>query len=201
MNRKILFCNITYMQYYDSGFEKEIPQNGGAYIAEHKTGMDINNFHRYSDDRYYGFVEPGILHNKARQVHIENIDSAYREKNDISDVTVIFCATSAEGPVIVGWYPKATVFRSVQKKDNNKDILYNIRSDGDTAVLLRKADRKMKVPRANSDGYGFGESQFWYANQDDERIRSYVDKIWKYIDAFKGENNLLPLSEHSEESV
>lgn len=188
-DRNLLFCNIAYMQYYDSTFKEEIPQNGGKYIKENKTGYEINNFYLHDDSKYYGFVEPGFSNGNQKELHIENINGAYKGKDIISDVTVVFCATSSTGPVIVGWYCHATVYRNMQKFA--EDSLYNIVTDAGNAVLLYETDRTMKVPRANSDGYGFGQSNVWYANQDDSRVQNYVDSVWNYIRNFSPEDNLI----------
>ena len=186
---RILFCNIAYMRYYDSALKEEIPQNGGSFVAKYKTGYEINNFHLYSNGKYYGFVEPGFSNGAQRELHIGNIDRDYEGKDEIPDVTVVYCATSATGPVIVGWYQHATVFRNMQKSADGG--LYNILADKDNAVLIDETDRGMKAPRANSDGYGFGQSQIWYAHQDDDKTQKYVDSVWKYIQNFRKEDNLL----------
>lgn len=189
MDERILFCNVAYMHYYDSALREEIPQNGGKYVEENRTGFEINNFHLYSDSQYYGFVEPGFTNGTQKELHIENIDPAYQGKDTIPDVTVVFCAKSSAGPVIVGWYRHATVYRSMQK--SAEGVLFNLLANEGNAVLIDTADRKMKAPRANSDGYGFGQSQLWYAGQNDERVRKYIDSIWTYIRNFRPENNLL----------
>ena len=189
MNERILFCNVAYMRYYDSALKEEVPQNGGSYVAENKTGMEINNFHLYDDGKFYGFVEPGSINGSPKELHIENMDPAYRGKDAIPDVTVVFCAKSPERPVIVGWYRHATVFRHVQKY--NGDTLYNLLAEEENAVLIEVADRNMRVPRANADGYGFGQSNLWYAGEDNDRVREYVNGVWKYIRQFRPEDNLL----------
>lgn len=188
MDGKIMFCNIAYMRYYDSNF-KEVPQNGGSYVTENKTGYEINNFHLYENGKYYGFVEPGFYSGTQKEIHIENIDSAYRNQDKIPNVTVVFCATSPTGPVIVGWYRHAEVFRNMQKSADG--VLYNILTGEENAVLIDEEERQLKAPRANSDGYGFGQSNIWYANQDDDRIQKYVESVWKYIRNFQPESNLL----------
>ncbi len=43
-NRRILFCNIGYLEYYDSTMDTKPIENGGEYPNKHKTGGEINNF-------------------------------------------------------------------------------------------------------------------------------------------------------------
>ena len=187
--RRLLFCNVAYMRYYDSGFKEETPQNGGSYVAENKTGYEINNFHLYEDGKYYGFVEPGFSNGVQKEIHIENIDPAYQDQDKVTDVTVVFCATSPAGPVIVGWYRHAMVFRRMQQSADG--VLYNILAGDGDAVLLDEADRLQKAPRANSDGFGFGQSNLWYAREDGGQVREYADGLWDFIRDFPPENNLL----------
>lgn len=188
MNERILFCNVAYMRYYDSALKEEIPQNGGSFVAENKTGLEINNFHSH-EGKYYGFVEPGSRSGTQKEIHIENIDPAYQGKTEIPDITVVFCAKSPAGPVVVGWYRHATVFRHMQKSAGS--VLYNILAEEENAVLIDEAQRKMKAPRANADGYGFGQSNLWYAGEDNDRVREYVGGVWDYIRNFRPEDNLL----------
>ncbi len=188
MNERILFCNVAYMRYYDSTLREEVPQNGGSYVVENKTGLEINNFHS-CEGKYYGFVEPGFRSGLQKEIRIENIDPAYQGKEEIPDVAVVFCAKSPTGPVIVGWYRHATVFRQMQSSAG--DALYNLLAEEGNAVLIDEVDRKMKAPRANADGYGFGQSNLWYAGEDSDRVREYVDSVWEYIRNFRSEDNLL----------
>ncbi len=196
---KVFFCNIAYMRYYDSAFKEEIPQNGGSYVTENKTGSEINNFHLYENGKYYGYVEPGCFIETQKKIHIENIDSAYRNQDKIPDVTVVFCATSPTGPVIVGWYRHAEVFRDMQKSADG--VLYNILTGEENAVLINEAERQFKAPRANTDGYGFGQSNIWYANQDDDRVREYVQSVWEHIRNFQPEGNLLHRTDDTTEET
>lgn len=67
MNERILFCNVAYMRYYDSTLREEVPQNGGSYVVENKTGLEINNFHS-CEGKYYGFVEPGFRSGLQKEI-------------------------------------------------------------------------------------------------------------------------------------
>lgn len=180
-NRRILFCNVGYLEFYDSGKDTKPIEYGGKYPEKYKTGGEINNFHKYEDGKCYGFVEPGFKNDKQNMLHIEKIDSDYKGKDEIPDVTVIFCARSSlqKGTVIVGLYKKATVFRRVKEHNGVK---YNITTNSGNAERIRGDERTFVVPRANSaKKFGFGTSQVWYAKQDNEKVRNFVSDVFKYV--------------------
>lgn len=180
-NKRILLCNVGYLEYYDSTMDTKPIKNGGKYPNKYKTGGEINNFHFYEDGKCYGFVEPGFKNNKQNMLHIEKIDSDYKRKDKISDVTVVFCAKSPliKKTVIVGWYKNATVFRRV-KEDNG--VKYNITASNSDAVRLSENERIFEVPRANSaEKLGFGISQIWYAKEDNEKVRNFISRVFDYI--------------------
>lgn len=59
-NKRILFCNMGYLEFYDTTMDTKPIEYGGKYPNEHKTGGEINNFCHYEEGKYYGFVEPGL---------------------------------------------------------------------------------------------------------------------------------------------
>ena len=180
-NKNILFCNVGYLKYYDSTKDTKAIENGGKYPNERKTGGEINNFHKYEDGKYYGFVEPGSKNNKQNMLHIEKIDSNYMGKEEIPGITVIFCAKSPliKKTVIVGWYKNATVSRMAKEHDGVK---YNITANSGNAVIIPENERIFEVPRGNSvEGFGFGINQLWYAKEDNERVRNLVSNVFDYI--------------------
>ena len=180
-NKRILLCNVGYLEYYDSTMDTKPIEYGGKYPKEYKTGGEINNFHKYEDRKCYGFVEPGFKNDKQNMLHIEKIDGDYKHKDDIPDVTVIFCARSSsrKKTVIVGWYENATVFRRVKEHNGVK---YNITTNSGNAKIIPENERIFEVPRGNSaEKFGFGISQIWYAKEDNEKVRNLVSNVFDYI--------------------
>ena len=180
-NRRILFCNVGYLEFYDSGKDTKPIEYGGAYTKKHKTGGEINNFHKYEDGKCYGFVEPGFKNDKQNMLHIEKIDGDYKHKDEIPDVTVVFCARSSsrKKTVIVGWYENATVFRRVKEHNGAK---YNITTNSGNAEIIPENERIFEVPRGNSaEKLGFGISQMWYAKEYNEKVRNLVSNVFDYI--------------------
>ena len=182
---KILFCNITYLRDYDQSRDTLPPQGGGAYVAENKTGGEVNNFHPYDDGNCYGYVEPGLTNGQHNTIHIENIDENAKGKDTLSDVTVVFCATlpGEKGSVIVGWYDHATVLRRCVEES---DRIYNLVAQPQNVVLLPETKRTMKAPRASTDGFGFGQNNLWYASGEDTQTVRYRNEVLAYIRQYDG---------------
>lgn len=181
MCKRILFCNVGYLEFYDSALDTKPIENGGEYPRKNKTGGEINNFRVYEDGKCYGFVEQGSINATQKTIHIERIDSNYKGKDEIPNVTVVFCANSPliNKTVIVGWYKNATVFRRVKELNG---IRYNITANGDDAVRIPEKDRTMEFSRANSGKFGFGESNLRYADEDSEEVKRFVSKVFDYIE-------------------
>ena len=184
---KIIFCNIAYMENYDSSYyENDIPANGGAYVKETKDALEKDNFHYCIDGYVRGFVETKYkdgfkTHKQPNDLHIEKIDSLYKKENKIDDVTVVFCAkhpSNEKGTLIVGWYKNAIVYRKRLTYDNRK---FNLETKSENAFLLPKEDRNFNIPRAanNERNIGFGQSNIWYANKPEHR--ELVEKVIDYI--------------------
>ncbi len=57
LTSKILFCNIAYMEFYDTDIPEDTPRHGGAYVEQTGDAFEKDNFHLCDDDIYRGFVE------------------------------------------------------------------------------------------------------------------------------------------------
>ena len=116
-----------------------------------------------------GFTKGGWKEGSQRELHIENIDPSCRHSDHLSNVIIVMCANSPvlNQTVIVGWYDNATVFRNVQTFDwNGKRRWMICKCRIEDAHLVKEEDRNFAIPRAAKDKTGFGQSNFWYANQD-----------------------------------
>lgn len=184
MSNKILFCNIAYTKYYDLDKYDEVPQNGGSYVKENRRANESNNFHVCDDGKVRGFVETKHHNGAPNQMHIESIDSSFRGKDRAEHVDVVFCAFSNENKrtVVVGWYKDATVLRG---RERYNDLEYNIIAESKDAVLIPEEERTMFIPRATTDGIGFGQSNIWYANTPESE--EIVSKVRNLICNYKPE--------------
>ncbi len=142
---RILFCNIAYMKHYKGITEDDIPMNGGSYIETESDAGEKYNFLPGSDGYLRGFAEPGFTKGgfkggKQKQIRIERIDDSAKGKDYLNNVTVIMCAYSPElqKTVIVGYYERATVYRSVIKEQfkGAETILLHVNQYGLNEFLM-----------------------------------------------------------------
>jgi len=185
-NKRILFCNIAYMKYYDVDIIEDKPIHGGKYVEETGNALEKYNFHDCLDGIVRGYVETKykdsyITAQFPKQLHIEKIDNSAKDKQSVDGVTVVFCAFSniKRKTVIVGWYKNATVYRGRKLFDDRQ---YNILAKVSDTTLILEDDRNFLVPRASIDrlGYGFGQSNIWYASE--PQAGDYVNSVFEYID-------------------
>lgn len=201
---KILFCNTSYMKYYHGVCDLDIPQYGGSFVDKNGYGHEEFNFMpaRFSDGNEYclGFVETKSIRDNINQLHIERIGGcgALKDGESVDDVLVVWCATMRNSEKrVMGWYKGATVYRRYQECefDNGYVQNYNIIAPAENCTLLPytdRGDRKWNVPLArNKDyGYGFGQAMVWYADNDDEKARNYINELVKKIDEYDGKNQM-----------
>ena len=185
----ILFCNIAYMKYYDIDEHNEIPVNGGAYVKDTKDALEKYNFHFCNDGFIRGFVETKYVNgykgedSRPKELHIEKINGSHKNKDEINNVMVVFCAKNPDKAintsVIIGWYKNATVYRN---RKTYVERQYNIITKQENSFLLPESLRTFKIPRASkSNNYlGFGQANVWYANKE-EHI-NFVKKVINYIE-------------------
>ena len=208
---KILFCNIAWMEWYKGVLPYDMPVNGGAWIKDNQDGADCDNFYMVEMDEQYkvsnntvipegnimmGYVAMGrTSKGDFRQIKLERIQGceACKDVDSIEDVLVVFCATRVgeRRPFVVGWYKHATVLRNYFEYDLGcGNILFkNIFCKEEDAVLLPVNLRKWHVPRASIDKYGFGQSNVWYADyEQDERVQPWVEDIVSKINSYDGPN-------------
>lgn len=146
---RILFCNISYLPYYNTRLDRVAPKNGGAYVAKMHDAYEKHNFEECADGQYRGFVETkyrigyeeGIATNTYNSLHIERIDPFAKGKTYLDDVLVVFCAKPENSQtVIVGWYKNATVFR---RRPFYNGRFFNIQADRKDGFLLPEDQRKI----------------------------------------------------------
>lgn len=191
---RIIFCNIAYMKNYNGNIQEDIPQNGGKYVSLNKDAHEKINFKICKDNMVRGYVEVKHMNGKPNELHIENIDDEFKNKDEIDNVLVIFCAKSPtiNKTVIVGWYKDATIYR---KRSKYKDRDFNFMTSKENAYLLNEEDRIFVIPRAssNKDRIGFGQSNTWYANKDNatEIVNEVVDYVNNFQQTLENRNKLL----------
>lgn len=186
-DKKILFCNIAWMKYYQGVTEGDIPRNGGKYVQENQFGNEAYNFMDYNH-KCYGYVRP--LGNLNLDKHFKDISS---QETQVDDFTIIWCATNDTGGTrIVGWYENATVYREMQYipsfTDEDSSLNFNFQANAVDCYLLPEEQRTFKIERAATagKGNGFGQSNVWYAESAYAQ-NELIPKVLQYIEEYDGE--------------
>lgn len=181
---KVLFCRIGWMKWYQGLSSEDRIFGGGSFVDVHGYGHEMYNFQTDDEGNIYGFVEVG----EGVEMALFRLGAKWYE-NIVSDVLVIWCATS---PIygdmrIVGWYRNATVYRYSQPCPDHlvgKRLLlgsgiywdtYRIVAKAKDATLLKEDERDFIIPRATADRAGMGRKNIWYADSmRDHELRSQV---------------------------
>lgn len=174
VDQPILFCVVTWMEYYD-GTPGDKASGGGSFIDRHGYGYEVFNFRPFNH-WYYGFVQ------LAGRIALERL-GVERDAESVANVTVVFVAPR-EGRtpyVICGWYQDATVYRSYQlppirskRVYRGKKIEYNLKAA--KCVRIDVDDRVLQVPRGRD---GIGQSRIWYADKPEHR--EFLKSVRRYI--------------------
>ncbi|MDU4787612.1 MAG: hypothetical protein E6X82_03830 [Clostridium sp.] len=207
--RRILFCNIAWMDKYQGINDDDKPVNGGSYVADTKDAHEACNFSPiyFTDDgeesEYcLGFFETKSTNgNNKNQLHIEKIDNGINKNIEaIDNVLVIWCAKSPSNDFtsVVEWYKNATVYRYYQEVEIDSEFIqfYNVLAKVEDCVLLPRNVRSRRtmwwvprISRKNGPSYGFGQANVWFANEKDNKSKEdYLNKIIGLIDNYDGEN-------------
>ena len=166
---KMLFCNIGWMDLYDGIYGDRI--YGGGAFNKKNIGHEVCNFSR-AHGCVYGYVRPPGKEKKGgKEIGIKRLGVG-KEAKSISGVTVVWTALRKDvGPVVVGWYRNATVYRKLQPMPENAErhkknglMSYRITASFNDATLLPPSERNCKIPRAKDEKGGMGQSNIWYAD-------------------------------------
>ena len=163
---RIIFCNITYLKYYDGRIIGEVkPQTGGRWVQENEDAHEKWNFLNM-DGKCYGYVK-----GNSEQMHIEKLDKVYAQQGKAEDIIVVWCALDENNKtVVVGWYEHATVYRYLQDMPvtpvTGIERSFWFSTKAENAYLLPEADRILEIGRASKTGAGtgFGQQNYWYAD-------------------------------------
>ena len=184
---KIIFCNITYLRYYDGRTAGELtPVTGGSWVKENSDAHERWNFLNM-DGKCYGFVQ-GL----SDTMHIERFEGVSSSSQTAEDVTVIWCALKDDKTVIVGWYEHAVANRwltpSFVTPISGIDRAYWFETEAENAYLLPEDKRSYRIGRASQDGpgKGFGQYNYWFADSEYAKeniipgVLNYIKKNRKY---------------------
>ena len=204
---KIIFCNITYLRYYDGRIAGELkPVSGGRWVQKNADAHEKWNFLNI-DGKCYGYVQA-----MGEQMHIEKIGKIYSQQESADGITIVWCAAHPiKGTVIVGWYENATVNRFLQSMFStpvsglDRDYWFSCKAED--AYLIPEENRTFQVGRASTDGAGkgFGQSNVWFAESEYAKVE-LIPKVIEYMDevrslrintlteVFRDSGNTIPFS-------
>lgn len=182
---KILFCNTTYLKYYDSITDGElVPKTGGSWVKENKDAHEKWNFLNFNG-KCYGYVQ-GL----SDTMHIERMEGVSNNDTVVDDAIIIWCANNGEKTVIVGWYENATIYRYLQNSIytpvTGLDRCYWFETEAQNAYLLPESERTFEIKRAskNGSGTGFGQYNYWFADSEFAK-KDIIPKVLDYINNHK----------------
>jgi predicted HNH restriction endonuclease len=149
------------------------------------------------DGTCYGYTPPYGRINLMKICKDQIIKSS--DGNEyIDNVLIIFNASKEDGKKrrVIGFYVGATIFKEPYSSKNPEKIIesdynsvsYNIMVKSESAYLFENEDeRNIYLPYSKKDGYGYGQSNIWYANSD-SRSKKFKEDIVKQIEKIISED-------------
>lgn len=178
---RIIFCNITYLRFYDGRSSGELtPVTGGSWVKNNADAHEKWNFLNM-DGKCYGYVQ-GL----SDHLHIERLEGVSQRDESATDVTVVWCASRDDKTVIIGWYENATVHRMPMPcfvtPISGLERLYWFETEAENAYLLPESMRTFEIKRASKAGVGqgFGRYNYWFADSAYAQ-KEIVPKVLDYI--------------------
>lgn len=184
--RKIIFCNIAWMDKYDGNDTKFY--NGGSFVKENNDACEYMNFYKYDDGYLRGFVQ-------AKNDTIRPIQFGLRQETSrVEGVLVVWVATpnNESGRRVIGWFENATVYTKPVYDDFSD--WFNIKAKSEDCVLLDLKDRynSIKIPRPVNDGPGMGRSNTWFAKG--KKNGQIVSQVIDFIEYYKSNGKIREMS-------
>lgn len=180
-----IFCNISWMKYYNGQTEDDRPKHAGVMIKDPSDVFEQDNFKDFNG-KCYGYVRTGgsILLDK----HFRGVAQGAKS---LDGVTVIWCAAiNEEEARIVGWYRNATVYREMVSLPLYEEeyIHFNFMADSSDCYLLPEEERTFSIKRSKSSAplKGASKSNLWYAKSEYGR-KEFIPRVEEYMNGFQGE--------------
>lgn len=181
---EFIFCNISWMKYYNGITSEDKPKHGGHLIKDPSDVFEKDNFRDFNGN-CYGYVRTGgdIQLDK----HFRGVPQGAKE---LSGVTVVFTAAlNEEESRIIGWYENATVYREmVSLPLYEEDYLYfNFKAKVEDCTLLPEDQRTFSIKRSKSSTpqKGASKSNIWYAKSEYGR-QEFIPRVYSYIKEYNG---------------
>lgn len=179
-----IFCNISWMKYYNGITKEDQPKHGGNLIKDPSDVFEKDNFRDFNGN-CYGYVRTG------GDIHLDkHFRSVSQGAKELRGVTVVFTAAlNEEESRIVGWYENATVYREmVSLPLYEEDYLYfNFKAKVEDCMLLPEEHRTFSIKRSKSSTpqKGASKSNLWYAKSEYGR-QEFIPRVHSYIKDYDG---------------
>ncbi len=194
-----IFCNISWMKYYNGITREDQPKHAGHLIKDPSDVFEKDNFRDFNGN-CYGYVRTGgdILLDK----HFRSVSQGAKE---LQGVTVVFTAAlNEEESRIVGWYENATVYREmVSLPLYEEDYLYfNFKAKVTDCTLLPEEQRTFSIKRSKSSTpqKGASKSNLWYAKSEYGRTE-FIPKVHSFIRDYEGPAVAIGILENLKEAL
>ena len=183
----IFLTKIAWMRYYQWQ-RGDTPFGGMDYLQKmnYDDGIaDISENNNFID---FGGVCFGKFQTKGNSPHIEKIEGASKNSENVDDVLVIFCASNPEREGmyetnIVGRYANATVYRYTHKNEDY-GIDYNLCAKSRNCVLLPEDERKDNkiwfLPQNIGSEINFGQSMYKFPKKSAPELKNVLQAIANY---------------------
>lgn len=181
---EFIFCNISWMKYYQGLSQEDRPKNAGVLIKDPSDVFEKDNFRDFNG-KCYGYVRSG------GQIQLDkHFRSVSQGAKELKGVTVVFCAAlNEEEARIVGWYQNATVYREMVSLPlyDEEYLYFNFIADADDCVLLPEEHRTFPIRRSKSSTpqKGASKSNLWYAKSEYGR-QEFIPRVHTYISGYDG---------------
>lgn len=198
--QRIIFVQVLNMEKYDGIYDNEgnikdhFISSGGSYPDTIKH--EQFNF-RSINGKYYGYLPP---YSKIDLDRVNSKATVLDNKNRrvIPNTLVVFTTTSHKtktGRYICGFYTNANLYELPLKM---QDALRHIKDDGSyasfsavantkDAILIPREERTFQIMNGKNVTGGFGQSNIWYCDNNEEYRKEIVDYIqWVYNNKRKG---------------
>ena len=195
--KNVVFARVGWMQSYKSSVTGEPgPIGGGKYNIENQGG-EKDNFLVDSDGRVRGYFAIG---RGTQAIDLFRVDGKRKTPaaQKILGVLVIFVAPhpmreDLDGPIVVGWFRNATLYREEQESPDGKRA-FRVEASSADVHFIPSTERDIWIPRAREGAPGIGQSNVYYTRESDgtERKFEWIKRVLEAVTDFEAASTIDP---------
>jgi hypothetical protein len=198
MEENVVFARVGWMQSYQSTVTGEPGPIGGGKYNLKNLGWERDNFLIDADGCAHGYFAIGSgtqAINLFRVGGMPQTDAIQK----LSGILVVFVAPhpireDLDGPVVVGWYRNATLYREEQESADGTRA-FRVEAAFADVYCIPSAERDISIPRAKPGVPGIGQSNIYYTREPDGRKREFVwiKRVLDSIAEFEADSVVTPI--------